>query len=80
MSKNLRRSQKCHINDLELLLKSNLRKISTRICYILKQIVFSLFLVIFNEFMVFGPKAHGAHGTLHLLTLFENLYCGLGPI
>ena len=34
--KNLRCSQKCHINDLELLLKSYFRRISTRICFILQ--------------------------------------------
>ena len=34
--KNLRCSQKCHINDLELLLKSYFRRIPTRICFILQ--------------------------------------------
>ncbi len=34
--KNLLCSQKCHINDLELLLKSYFRRISTRICFILQ--------------------------------------------
>ena len=34
----------------------------------------------FSEVLGFGPKAHGAHGTLHFLTCFENLFYGLGPI
>ena len=40
-------------------------------------------LMIFNDFdnfMVFGPKAPGAHGTLHFLRFFENVFYGLGPI
>ena len=34
-----------------------------------------MFLRIFNyvnDFMVFGPNAPGAHGTLHFLTCFEK--------
>ena len=34
----------------------------------------------FNDFMVFGPKAPGAHGTLHFLAFFGMLFYGLGPI
>ena len=34
----------------------------------------------FSEVLGFGPKAHGAHGALHSLTFFENLFYGLGPI
>ena len=31
-------------------------------------------------FFGFGSKAPGAHGTLHFLRFFENLFYGLGPI
>ena len=28
----------------------------------------------FSEVLFFGPKAHGAHGALHVLNCFENLF------
>ena len=34
----------------------------------------------FSEVLGVGPKAHGAHGTLHFLTFFEISLYGLGPI
>ena len=34
----------------------------------------------FYDFVVFGPKAPGAHGTLHCLTFFEIVWDHLGCV
>ena len=34
----------------------------------------------FHDFMVLGPTAPGARGTVHFLIVYENLFSGLGAI
>ena len=73
-------SNKFHINDLEAVVQCYLRRIAMRIFSMFKKAMIFITFNDSNNFMVLGPRPLGPMGPFVLLTFFENLFYGLGPI